>query len=199
MVTKLPPIGHKLVPRSTPIHVSQLIQVLLKETFNTLGDETYPYRNIDFDTTYNKESLKGGKKPLVVVSCGDTTMQQISLGDVAAVHTPTWNHLKSSTVQSSVNIKVLSPNKAEVEIIGNELLNCLISIRTILPALTTILYVHTINMSQVNKVYRDLPHYYVQCTLTYTMQYIWTHTVTPQLMEEIIAHLIVNNEELIKL
>lgn len=189
MVVNLPPIGHKLVPRATPLHVSQLFMLILKETFSTLGDETYPYRTIDFDTTYNKESLKLGKKPLVVVSCGDIVYQSAALRDIASVDIHTFNSYKTAIVNSSVITKVISPNKTEVEIIGNEVLNCLITCRTILPKLTTIVHIDSINMTQVNKVYRDLPQYYVQCTLAYTMQYIWSHVIPVNVMESIIAQI----------
>lgn len=185
----IPPKGHKLTPRSTPLHVFQLIMLLLKETFAQLGDSTYPYRTVAFDTTYNKESLKTGTKPLIVVSCGDVTSNPIALQDIASGDIRTFNTLKTTMVGSSVVIKVISPNKTEVEIISNEVFNFLTSVRVILPKLTTILQVSSLNMTQVNKVYRDLPQYYIQCSMSYVMQYLWTHIIPQTLLESAVANI----------
>lgn len=185
----IPPKGHKLVPRSTPLHVFQLLMQLLKVTFENLGDSTYPYRNVVFDTTYNKESLKTGTKPLIVVSCGDVSTQPIVLQDIAAANVKTFNSYKTTLVSSSVVIKVISPNKTEVEIISNEVFNFLSASRVILPKLTTILRISSISMTQVNKVYRDLPQYYVQCSMSYEMQYLWTHIIPQTLLESAIAQI----------
>jgi len=170
----LPPKGHKLVPRSTPLHVYQLLMLLLKETFSGLGD---PYNAVDFDITYNKESLKLGKKPLIVCGCGDIAHQNIALQDLATANIKTFNMGKTAMVASSFVVKVISPNKTEVEILSNEVLNYLIAARTFLPHFTTIHHIDSITCTQVNKVYRDLPQYYTQCSLSYVMQYLWTHII----------------------
>jgi hypothetical protein len=186
------PVGNKYTPQTTPLHVSQLIHLYLKETFKSIPDN-HPFQHKDdfdltgviFDTVYNKESKIYGSKPIVIVSSGDFAYGNLALGDRAATHEPSMNYRQTSIVQSSVIIKVIGDHYGSIGIIGNEVFNMLITARTLLPNITSIHQVQGIQASQIATFEEGDHMYYQQIILSYAMQYKWVHLVPQNVLNSI--------------
>jgi len=198
-----PPAGHKFTPKTTPLHVYQLVMQLLRITFENISeDEDFPFiytndsktTGITLDTTFSKETPHYGIRPLVIVSRGNISTQPVGLGDIAEASLGTTKKYKTTVVQSGVVIKILSKKSAEVDLLSNVIYGFLTSCRTILPALTSIHQIKGIDMSQVATLEEDDHMFYTQASINYVMQYQWTWDFTPVLLNEIGLHI---NEELI--
>lgn len=186
------PVGNKYTPQTTPLHVSQLILLYLKETFRSFP-EGHPFTFLDdfentgvaFDTVYNKESKIYGSKPIVIVSAGDFVYGNVALGDRASTHEPSMNYRQTSIVNSSVIIKVIGDHYGSIGILGNEIFNMLITARTLLPSVTSIHQVQGIHASQIASFDEGDHMYYQQIMLSYTMQYQWVHLVPQNILQSI--------------
>ena len=198
------PVGNSLTPIGTPYHVSQLVLLLLKYTFANQSDPDFPFRYTDnyettqiiFDTVFNKESEVVGKRPIIIVSRGDVSSQQVSLKDLSyngpLLNSPTYK--KHSLVRSSVQIKILAKHSSEVDILSNEILNFLITCRTILPNLTSILHIDSINVTPVALFEDDGHLFYCIAMLSYVMQYKWIQIDATEILKEIALYF---NEDLV--
>lgn len=192
MVT--PPKGHKFIPRSTPLHVAQLMMQLIRYTFEAFSsDPDYPFTFTDdlettgivLDTAFNKKSKVHRTKPVIVVSRGAISSQQNVIGDVAFSSVKNNFKNKTSLIQSSVNITTIAANSGEVDLLSNELFNFLVSMRTSIPALTTIHQIQGTSLSEVRPLEEDTRLYHAQASMTYLMQYKWTWKTTDIPLSEI--------------
>ena len=200
------PVGHHLTNIYTPLHVSHLVLMLLKETFSNIPPEAepaYPWKyheNYDdteilIDTVYNKDSQTHGK-PLLVVNRGPIQTAPIVLGD-RVLHNftgkkhpladPKKHFLKFQTtqVQSSVNIKVISKHSGEVDILSNTVLEFLVATRTLLTDFTPIQMGQSIQLSPISKFEQDDSMFYCQADLQYTLQYKWKTFIQTNLLKSI--------------
>lgn len=192
MVT--PPKGHKFTPRSTPLHVAQLVMQLIRYTWEEISsDPDYPFTLTDdpettgiiFDTAFNKESNAHRTKPVVSITRGAISSQPNNIGDVAFSSTKKNYKNKTSLVRSSVNITTVAANSGEVDMLSNELFNFLVSMRTSLPALTTIHQIQDISLSEVRPAEEDTRVYQAQASMVYLMQYKWVWQTTDIPLNEI--------------
>lgn len=190
------PIGNAYTPRSTPLHVSQLLRVYLEQTFSSFPDghifkftRDLATTGIVFDTVFNKESKVYGTKPLILVSSDGYSYGNISQGDLASVHMQSMNARKTSLVNSATIIKVVGENYGTVDILANEVFNMLITARTILPRLTTIHQIIGISTAPINTFDEGDHKYYSQITLSYLLQYQWIHLIPENLLNSIVVNL----------
>ena len=186
------PIGNKYTPRSTPLHVSQLIRLYLEETCKSFADDhPFRYRStwedsaVLFDTVYNKESDTYGGKPLILVSSEGYSYSNVAQGDLAHVHINSMNSRKTAMVNSATIIKVIGDTYGSVDILANEVFNMLITARTLLPNVTTIHQITGISATPVATFDEGDHMYYSQITLSYIMQYLWIHVVPENILRSI--------------
>jgi len=183
------------------MHIAQLTLVMLKATFAELGGDNYVYKytqdfnttGVVIDTVFNKESGAYGKKPAVIVSRGAVNSNQISAGDMGVQSIHTHNSMKTSLVQSSVEIKVLSKNSGEVDHLSNEVYNFLLMCRTVFPKMLGIHMANNPSMSPISPMEQDDHMYYCVASLPYQTQYMWRHLIPQNILNGI--HLYINNEE----
>jgi len=193
------PVGDTITPVSSPMHLVQLMLLVLKETARSWGDPDYPFRFTDsldttgilFDVEYNKDSGVYGHKPVVIVGRGNVGTSPAMLGDIGTKDTFSGNTRKSSLISSSLAIKVIGNTYMEVDILSHELFNFLISTRTLLPQITTIHSIAGINLSQISPYEEGDHHYYAVLNMDYTMQYKWSQAKINELLASV--HLIIND------
>lgn len=187
------PIGNALVPYGTPLHVTEILLLILKVTFEGFP-EASPYHfcgddfektGILFDVTLNKHSGIWGKKPLVVVSRGTQNSSIVATGDAARLNIPMHSRTGSTLIESSADIKVVSKAKAETEIIGQHIFGTLMMARTILPQLCGVHMVQAVTLSPVSKFEQDDECFMLQASIVYTMQYAWSHTTPVILLDKL--------------
>jgi len=201
-----PPVGHKFTPKTTPLHVYQLVMQLLRITMTTISeDDDFPFLFTDnaettgvvLDTVYNKEAPTFGKKPLIVVSRGNMSSQIAGMGDTVDARLGRTLQYKTSMVQSSVQIKTIAKHSGEVDILSNIIYNFLLTCRTVLPSLTSIHSIQGVSMSPVAQFEESDHLYYTQASIEFIMQYQWTWDFTPMLFDKIGFYL--NNKLIIDL
>ena len=186
------PAGHNLIQSFTPIHVTNLFLLMLKDTFGSTPQEiNYPFSyspdynetGILIDTVYNRESNIHGK-PYLVVGRGPINTQPIVLGDsvlhnyegkVASGHTAhrVFHKYQTTQVHSSITIKIISKHSAEVDILSNEILSFLTVTRTALTKHTPIQISTSISLSEIGKFEQDDTMFYSAATMQYVLQYKW--------------------------
>lgn len=194
MSEKLLPKGHNLLPYATPLHVSELIFTILKQTFADL-EEGNPYKYdpdyekscIGFDVTLNKESDIYGKKPLIILSRGAQTTGSTVLGDMATHNMLMDSYMKSSMVHSSVDIKVVSRRKAEVENISQFIFTVCMMYRTVLPKLTGGHMFDSLSLSPVSMFDQDDKMFITNLSYNYQMQYRWSQEIDGILLRSVSA------------
>jgi len=188
------PIGNRLVPYGTPLHVTELFLRLLKIVFAEFPED-YPYRYIEndydntgilFDVALNKESEIFGKKPLVIVTRGSQNTTPINIGDLAHAHIPTNFKAGSNTYVGQLNFHVLSKTKAEVEIISQHIFGLLMLCRTWMPKMLNIHMVQSIMLSEVTKMEDDDTVFFTQGSFSYVGQYIWTQQTDDPILKSIV-------------
>jgi hypothetical protein len=182
------PSGNKYTPRTTPLHVYQLVLEIIRETFRGLSDdhiykltEDIETTGVLVDTTYNKDSEAFGRKPLIVVSRGGASTTPAFLGDTAVTDIRLGSAMKTSIVHSSVIVKVISDNLGQVDILANEIFNLLLTCRTVLPQHTSIQTITNISMSDITPFTQGVNQRLCTIMLSYSMQYRWT-SIPPQLL-----------------
>ena len=175
------PVGSSLTQRGTPLHVAELVLLLLRSTFAELpADDPHRYSSrfedtrIAFDVALNKESAIYGKKPLVVVSRGSTSTQPAALGDTASLSLPTLHAHKTMLIHSSVNVRVLSRAKAECEAVSQRVFDFLMQYRMLLPKYLGIHQAEAIQMSEVQKFEQDDEMFLTLLTFSFLQQPTWT-------------------------
>lgn len=186
------PTGNKLTPTATPLHISQLVYQMLRYTFENQPDD-FPFKwnsdvnltGILFDTTFNKNGEMYGKKPLIICNSGGISTAPIMTGDVAYKDMFTSNSQKVTMINSSVQIRIISSKYSEVEILKNEIFNCLVALRTVLPGYTSITMIHQIIADEVRKFQLDENMYIGTCVLQYSAQYAWSHEVVQNILNGI--------------
>jgi len=189
-----PPVGHKFTPRTTPLHVYQLVMQLLRLTFKEISeDPDYPFIYTDSSETtgvyitsiLDKTSQMFGAKPIILVTRGGMSTQPISMGDLAQANMMAPQKTKTTFVTSAIDVKVLSRKPNECDILANEVFSFFTACRTVLPYLTKIHKIENISASPVTP-YEDDDHvHYVQVQMAYTMQYKWDWSITPTLLGQI--------------
>lgn len=176
------PKGHKFTPRSTPLHVAQLVMQLLRYTMESWSEDAdYPFTytsdyqttKVLLDTAYNKESQVHRTKPLVLVNRGAQQTQSVCLGDTAFSSSKENFKNKTALVNSAVNLTAIGAKSAEVDLLASELFNFLVSTRTVLPGLTSIHKINSVDLGPVSAFEEDTRLYSCQASLTYSMQYKW--------------------------
>lgn len=184
------PVGNTLIPKSTPLHIADLTFLLIQETLRNPSDSDYPFKITDdfntstvmLDTVFNKDSGVFGKKPLIIVSRGPQSSSPIAVGDRAALQTRTWNKKESTVMRSSVEVRVISREPKEVDILSQHVFNMLMFMRVTLPGILGILMVEGVNMSQVAPLEHEDHLYECSASMPYQMQYIWRHEIPQQLL-----------------
>lgn len=186
------PQGNTLTPYGTPLHVSELMLLLLKQTFAEFPeqhplhyDEDASRSSLAFDVSLNKDSAQYGHKPLIVVARGVQSTAPIVVGDLAA--NTLALHAKKSTglVSASLDIRMLSRHKGEVEILAQHVFGFCLLCRTILPHLLGVHMVDSINLSPVARFDQDDAMFLAQLDMNYSMQYKWDHTVEVNLLRAV--------------
>jgi hypothetical protein len=192
------PVGHKDTPRTTPLHVYQLVMQLLRITLSSEerpADAPFVYTDdprtteVFLDTEFNKEAKLYGAKPLLIVSRGAVSSNPIALGDLAEGSFSRTLRNKTSLVSSSVEIKTIARHSAEVDLLSQIIYSFLISCRTVLPALTSMHQIQSISLTPVAAYEEDDHMYYTQATFSYVMQYQWTWDMAPVLLNAIGLHI----------
>lgn len=175
------PIGSRLTPRGTPLHVSELMLLLVKQAFANLPSSSpylfrtsYEDTGVHIDMALNKESGIYGKKPIIVLSRGPVRDQPMALGDVASAR-PTAGHVhRTGLVASSIGFKVLSRAKLECEVVAQTLFCILRQYRILLPSLLGLHSVDSVELSEVQRFEEDDEMFLAQLNWSYTMQMHWT-------------------------
>jgi len=186
------PMGNAYIGRTTPLHVAQLVLLILKEAFLEL-EEGHPFRftedfnttRILFDTVFNKDSEAYGKKPAIIVSRGPINTTPLSMGDLAMKDVTTGNSMRSSMIQSSVGIKVIARESMSADILAQDTFAILMTTRTALPILTNVHSVTSLNVSPVNKYEENDALYFAEVTMSFVMQNMWTWEFEPTLLNSI--------------
>lgn len=186
------PIGNKYIGRTSPLHVAQLVLLLLKEIFSDL-EEDHPFRytddfnttRINFDTVFNKDSEVYGKKPLIIVSKGSITNNPQMVGDTASKDTQSLGSYRTSLIQSSTEIKVVARESMSVDILGQDIFTILMETRTAIPILTNIHSVTGIQAGIVSKLEEDDVNYYSTVSMSFLMQQLWTWQFDPLLLDSV--------------
>lgn len=190
------PYGSPYTPRTTPLQVYQLVYHLIRQTFMELQDG-HPFRmttdakttGLVLDTSFNKESRAVGTRPLVIVTRGDVMASPQVLGDLGGKNEYNDNSLNTTLVDSSVMVRVLSPEAAHTDILGNEIFNLLVTCRKLLPQFTSVLRVNGISLSGVSPMGTADDQYFCIISLAYTMQYKWRILEPQNLLRRIDATL----------
>ncbi|MCB5270518.1 MAG: hypothetical protein LHW56_01585 [Candidatus Cloacimonetes bacterium] len=190
------PYGSIFTPRTTPLQVYQLVYHLIRQTFMELGDG-HPFRmttdaqttGLVLDTSFNKESRAVGTRPLVIVTRGDVMASPQVLGDFAGQNEYTTNSLNTTLVDSSVMVRIITPEAAHTDILGNEIFNLMVSCRKLLPQFTSVLRVNGVSLSTVSPLGSADDQYFSIVSLAYTMQYKWRMLEPQQLLARIDATL----------
>jgi hypothetical protein len=200
------PTGHALTNIYTPLHVSHLVLMLLKETFANVPDDLtppYPWKYKDnyndteilIDTVYNKDSQTHGK-PLLVVNRGQISAAPIVLGDRVFYNYPgkktnpgdpqtSFHKFQTTQLQSSLSIKIISKHSGEVDILSNTILEFLVATRTLLTEVTPIQFGQNVQLTPISKFEQDDSMFYCQADLAYTLQYKWTTFIHTNLIKSI--------------
>lgn len=180
------PTGHKFTPRSTPLHVAQLIMQLLRYTMESWSEDSdYPFKytsdyqttGVLLDTAFNKESKIHRTKPLVVVHRGGQQAQNLCLGDVAASDSYSNHKNKTTLVSSTVQVTSIGEKYAEVDLLASEMFNFLVSARTVLPGLTTIHRINALDLGPVSPFEEDTRLYSCSAVMSYSMQFKWVWSI----------------------
>lgn len=176
------PVGNALTPACTPLHVYKLVYLILQDVFRNQDPEKWPFiltddfdtTTIGFDTVYNRNSNFYGKKPIVIVTRGPQSTTPVVLGDLGAAHIKTMNKVGSSVVRSSVEIKVVSKEPEEADIIGQHVFNVLQFCRVPLAQMLSIVAIDSVAMSHVAPIEQEDHMFFVSVSMTYQIQYKWT-------------------------
>lgn len=195
------PKGNTLIPPSTPLHVADLVFLLVRETLTNPGSANWPFKISDdfddsrvaLDTVYNKDSGVFGKKPIIIVSRGGQSTSPVANADLAALNTYTWNKKESTIISSSVEIKVVSREPKEVDILSQHMYNFCAMLRVVLPGILGVLVVNSVSMTPVMPIEHEDHMYNCDISMNYQMQYIWRHEI-PQIILKSIK--MVLNEEI---
>lgn len=191
------PIGNALLPYGTPIHVRDLMVMLLKETFASFP-ENYPYRFVEgdfqatgilFDVPLNKESEIYGKKPVVIIERGPQQAQILATGDLASAHMPSYSKMGTILTQSSLSLLVLSKIKGECEIISQIIYGMLFGSRILLPSVLGVHFIDGISLSQVARFDQDDMMFAATVSFSFSMQMKWTLTAQNPLLAAINTHI----------
>lgn len=175
------PIGSRLLPYGTPLHVRDLVLSLLRWQFEHFPEE-YPYRfvpddyhatHIIFDTIYNKDSEVYGKKPIVIIARDVQSTSPAVVGDLGTKYLPTGNARGSTLVGSDISAKVISKIAMESEIIGQTIFNIFLSYRTILPSVLGIHNISDVSLTPISRFEQDTDMYVCQVDMRFSMQYKW--------------------------
>jgi hypothetical protein len=187
------PVGHSYTAYGTPMHVAQLALLMLKATFAELGGNDYQFKftndfnttGILIDTQYNKDSYMYGRKPALIVNRGAISSQQFAIGDRAVHNLKTNNEVRSSLVNSGVEVKIISKASMEVEILSNEVFNFLLMCRRVFPNILGLHSADTPGLTPITPYEQDDSMYYCVGSLPFSMQYKWVHLVPQTILDNI--------------
>ena len=186
------PLGNPYLGRTTPLHVAQLVLLLLKEVFAEV-EEGHPFKYTDnfettkiaFDTIFNKDSDVYGKKPTIIVSRGSVSTNPVVLGDLAAANGQLIKSIRTSLIQSSTEIKVISKKSMNADILAQDIFIILMSTRTMFPAITNVHSVTSVNASPVTKFEENDTLYYSTISMNFLMQYQWLWQIDTEVLNSI--------------
>lgn len=185
------PTLHKLYVPHSMYHMSQLLILILQDffseglpkDFNWQWTNDFKTTNILFDTVFNKEGSGIGKKPLVVVSHGDVSLQQVSVGNLHSgkVNMPnsTKEAMYSSLAQSSFTIQIVSSAYAESELIGSLIFNYLTALQLELPNLIGVHKLLSITCTGTNPIRENEQLYLTSIIIPVTLQMSWLSKYAP--------------------
>ena len=202
------PTGHNLIQTFTPLHVTNLFLLALKDTFSSVPpDLNYPFTfNTDYnktgiliDTVYNRESNIHGK-PYLVVGRGPINTQPIVIGDRIqenytgyinpnSDNTKFFRNFQTTQVHSSINIKIISKHSAEVDILSNEVFSFLVASRTAMTKHMPIQMSSSIMMSEISKFEQDDTMFFCSAQMSYVLQYKWVTWMLQNLIKSISVYL----------
>lgn len=187
------PTGNTITPVSTPLHVYKLVYLVLQDVFRSQDPDKWPFTLTDdfettqvgFDTVYNKASDYYGKKPLIVVSRGPQSTAPLAIADRGATNMQTMNTLGSTVVRSSVEIKVVSKEPEEADIIGQHIFNVLQFSRVTLAQVLGLVSVEGVSMSHVAPIDQEDHMFFVSISMGYQLQYMWSQFVPQNILNSI--------------
>lgn len=190
------PVGNKILPKCTPLHVTDLVRLIIKETLASQDPTKFPFvftddyatSNVAIDSVFNKESEAYGKKPIIIISRGGQMGSPIVIGDLATMNIKTGNSRDTTMVRSSVEIKVLAKKPKEVDILSQHIFNTLVMSRTMLTGLLGVTMVDSVSMSQVSQLEQDDHMYFTAITMPYQMQYSWTNIIPQNILASILIY-----------
>ena len=190
------PVGNKILPKCTPLHVTDLVRLIIKETLASQDPTKFPFvftddyatSNVAIDSVFNKESEAYGKKPIIIISRGGQMGSPIVIGDLATMNIKTGNSRDTTMVRSSVEIKVLAKKPKEVDILSQHIFNTLVMSRTMLTGLLGVTMVDSVSMSQVSQLEQDDHMYFTAITMPYQMQYSWTNIIPQNVLASILIY-----------
>lgn len=175
------PRGSSLIPYGSPLHVTELVLLMLKQTFAEFPED-YPYRfvpgnfeasGIAFDVPYNKDSEIFGKKPIIVVSRGAQSTAPVAISDRASQDYKTRDKVGSTLIRSSVNVRITSKAKAEVEVLSQLVFHLLMYFRVHLPRYLGVHMASDVMLSEVRQMEDDDEIFTTELTCSYTTQPKW--------------------------
>ena len=194
------PLGNPLVPYETPYHVVELIIQLLKITFNEIppdepfhfDPDDFNHTKILFDTTYNKES-NAVAKPLIVVSRGQQSASTIDIGDRTPIYHSIGegfvNSKFSNFIDANLEIRIISKNKSEVEILGQHVFAFIMCVRVMLNKYVHIHMIRQVDLTPVQRQDKDTEAYMCMLNMAYVMQPKWEEFLSAEKVNTIIAKL----------
>jgi len=202
----IPPIGNKIIPAVTPVHVTQLVLQLLRLTFKSIYTpetgvmDTYPFRYRDdpdasgifIVPAMNNKLDMPGQKPVIIVARGMISSQPPIIGDMMRGNLGDLTATKATMVNSSIDITIVSRGESQTDILSNEVFQFLVACRTMLPNLTAIQQVHSVTATPVTNFMEDDHRFMAQVSAQYIMQYKWDWQIIPILLNEI--GLFINDE-----
>lgn len=175
------PIGHKFTPRSTPLHVVELLLVLLRASFSEMGEADFPFRyaqdskdtKLFIDTPFNAINLQTGGRPSIIVARGPLSYSQQAVNNSAVHALKTGNEAKTSLMDAGFEFRVMARKPEEVEIVAHELMNVLVTCIDLLPKLTSIHKVLGLSLGVVGKMEQDEAMYACNIFMPCQVKYLW--------------------------
>lgn len=196
------PVGNELIPKCTPLHVTDMVRLVIKETLASQDPTKFPFvftddyatSQVALDSVFNKESEAYGKKPIIIISRGGQMGSPIVIGDLGTMRVKTGNSRDTTIVRSSVEIKVLSKKPKEVDILSQHIFNTLIMSRTMLTGLLGITMIDSVSMSQVSQLEQDDHMYFTAISMPFQMQYSWTNIIPQTIISSLLLYVNENLE-----
>lgn len=175
------PVGHNITPRSTPVHILELLLVLLRVAFSEMGGANFPFRysknsaesKIFIDTPYNLVTNQTGGRPGVIVARGPANLSQQMVNHKAAQSMQTMSQAKTTLADAGFEFRIISRKPEEADILANEVLNVLLTCSEMLPKMTSIHKIQGFSLGVVGKLEQDETMYACSILMSCLVRYLW--------------------------